>query len=248
MFFENYLRGAQADVLLAHGHREVFGHVDDCYWQTLQQYGHEKPGPCGADAIGLAIYGDECQVWEGVQLLSLCWMSEASPYLTEPPKSRFLIACVPATAYVIDRDGCNLTLQTLLQCVVQSLNHWFTSGVRGLYAATVLCKGDWKYLKEAFNLRKHYGCKDKICFRCEASKSLEAPMTDVSDGALWRFQVPSPPWYRPPALLNLHNFSLMSLGLDMLHCWHLGVGRDLLSSVYVILLRSNLFQGGTVPC
>ena len=236
----------QAEVLLANGHREVLGRVDDHYWRVLEQYGHERPGPPGADAVGLALYGDECQVWDGVQVMSLCWMSESSPFLTDPPKSRFLIACVPTMAYVI-QDKVNLTLQTLLQSITASLNEWNKSGVRGLFAATVLCKGDWKFLVQAFNLCRHYNARDKICFRCEATKSLEAPFTDVTEQATWRFQTACCPWNTPPALLQLHNFSLQNIGLDILHCWHLGVGRDLLSSTLVVLLRTNIFQGQTAP-
>lgn len=234
----------QVDALLANGHRDILGYVGDQYWDVLSSLGHPKP-PRATDAIGVALYGDEIQVWDGVQMMCLCWMSESSPFLKDPPKSRFLIGCIPCSAYYKE-NGINWTLQTMLQHVTRSFNTWHSEGVHDLHCEVVQLKGDWKFIKEALNLCKHYGSKDTLCYRCEATRSMVAPFTDITDEAEWRSQVPTVPWDVVPSLLQIHNFSLMSAGIDLLHSWHLGLGRDLISSTMVVLLRSHIFRGRNV--
>lgn len=72
-------------------------------------------------------------------------------------------------------------------------------------------------------------------------------MTDLSSLADWKRLTSSSPWLEEPAILKLHNFTMATVGLDVLHIWHLGTGRDLASSILVILLRTpGAFQGGNV--
>lgn len=69
-------------------------------------------------------------------------------------------------------------------------------------------------------------------------------MTDMSEQALWRTSgAPDEVWHSPPALSALHYFSLDIVSLDILHMYHLGVGRDIVASVLVLLLRSGFFEG-----
>ena len=76
-------------------------------------------------------------------------------------------------------------------------------------------------------------------------KSLAMPATDLSENAEWRRSVPTCPWpaSSPPAIVELGNFSMATVGLDVLHIWNLGTGRDLTSSALLILLRTGAFEG-----
>ena len=69
-------------------------------------------------------------------------------------------------------------------------------------------------------------------------------MTDMSEQALWHTsRPPDEVWHSPPALSALHSFSLDIVSLDILHMYHLGVGRDIVASVLVLLLRAGIFAG-----
>ena len=62
--------------------------------------------------------------------------------------------------------------------------------------------------------------------------------------------VAPPPWdaSEVPSLVDLHNFSILSsVGMDLLHIWHLGVGRDVAASVMTLLLKTQFFPGSRVP-
>lgn len=230
--------------LLQHGHRDVLGFADGNYWAILEQnFGHMKP-TATQDSIPLQFYGDEIQVWDGVQYMCMCWISEVSPFMTDPAKSRFLICAIPANCYLQHGDV-NLTLQEALRHIVCSFNLLYDQGVEQLSCEVTCIKGDRKFIRQALSLTKHYG-KDRVCCRCEATKSLMNPYTDISSNASWRWMVAEPPWDHQPALCGLNNFSLMTVAPDTLHVFHLGVGRDLLSSTMVILLKSNAFPGPNV--
>ena len=55
-----------------------------------------------------------------------------------------------------------------------------------------------------------------------------------------------PPWNSEPSLMQVEGFSLALVGLDLLHIWYSGCGRDLVGSVLVILIRTGFFPGNTV--
>ena len=62
-----------------------------------------------------------------------------------------------------------------------------------------------------------------------ASKKLHCAFTDLSLSAAWRdtvYNCPAP-WLAKPALADLRFFSRAFIGMDLLHVWYLGVGRDL---------------------
>lgn len=93
-------------------------------------------------------------------------------------------------------------------------------------------RGDWKFMKQAFSLVRHYGC-EKICHQCEATRGKADPsknFTNLASTSSWQASLddPSVPWNRadPPSLSGLRHFCLDKLSLDVLHVWHLGVARD----------------------
>ena len=92
-------------------------------------------------------------------------------------------------------------------------------------------RGDWKYLRQIFCLRRHYGTEG-ICHCCSATKGKKDQtlnFTDLSDEAAWRatvFRCP-PPWQVEPEFAKLDFFHLGMLSMDVLHVWHLGIARDL---------------------
>ena len=58
------------------------------------------------------------------------WSSDVSPYRTDSVSSRFPIAIIPASLYVINDEGVNVTLQSMTQAVTSSFNKLSTHGVK----------------------------------------------------------------------------------------------------------------------
>lgn len=229
--------------LLKAGFREHLGEANDFYWQTMSdEFGVQKPQ--FQDSIGLQLYGDECQFFENEQWMCFHWMSDNSIWWKDGRKSRFLICMIPVSKYAV-RNGVNLTLQSVLSAVVVSLNFWRSNSVRDVGAQLVGLKGDWKFLTQSLNLVRRPNC-EAFCFLCEGSKGMERPITDLSVSAGWRCDVARPPWNSEPSLMQVEGFSLALVGLDLLHIWYLGCGRDLVGSVLVILIRTGFFPGNTV--
>ena len=203
--------------LLKAGFRELLGEANDFYWQTMSdEFGVQKPQ--FQDSIGIQLYGDECQFFENEQWMCFHWMSDNSIWWKDGRKSRFLICMIPVSKYAV-HNGVNLTLQSVLSAVVVSLNFWRSNS--------------------------HPNC-EAFCFLCEGSKGMERPITDLSVSAGWRCDVARPPWNSEPSLMQVEGFSLALVGLDLLHIWYLGCGRDLVGSVLVILIRTGFFPGNTV--
>ena len=86
-----------------------------------------------------------------------------------------------------------------------------------------------------------------MCFICHATKgsrNLAMCYTDTSDEAAWlNTQYVDEPWAVRPTLSFLPGFNIKMLGLDILHIWHLGVGRDLVGSAMRVLCKENIFNG-----
>ena len=229
--------------LLKAGFREHLGEANDFYWQTMSdEFGVQKPQ--FQDSIGIQLYGDECQFFENEQWMCFHWMSDNSIWWKDGRKSRFLICMIPVSKYAV-HNGVNLTLQSVLSAVAVSLNFWRSNSVRDVGAQLVGLKGDWKFLTQSLNLMRHPNC-EAFCFLCEGSKGMERPITDLSVSAGWRCDVARPPWNSEPSLMQVEGFSLALVGLDLLHIWYLGCGRDLIASVLVILIRTGFFPGNNV--
>ena len=174
-------------------------------------------------------------------MMAFQWSSEQSPWWQDAKRSKFLICLVPVSKYVI-RNKVNLTLQAVVKELVRSLNWWRENPIEGLCAQVTNVKGDWKYIGQLLNLRRKPD-SNSICFLCEGTKNLDVPITDLSPEAAWRRLVPTPPWHREPEILQLKHFNLALVGLDIMHVFYLGCGRDLVASVLVILLRMGKFAG-----
>ena len=111
---------------------------------------------------------------------------------------------------------------------------------------------------------KYYGCyvhenpiqpfhldSLQICWLCKASKGasdVTMAFTDVSDQAPWRSTfLTVPPWDTVPQYIHLFGFSLKMVVADLLHCWNLGVSRDVVGCVLKLVLQSQtVFQGTTI--
>ena len=91
-----------------------------------------------------------------------------------------------------------------------------------------------------------------MCWKCLATKGLSAASlhlayTNVNDNAPWCATEGAVPWRLSPAYAMLDGFHAGYIHADILHCWHLGTGRDLVASAVVFLIRNRLcFQGGTI--
>lgn len=235
-----------ARVLLQNGRRKYLGAGTAAFWRNMScHFGVEKPGTEKDEAIGLQLYGDEGEIFKGIQYMALHWSSENSPYFTDARRTKYLIALIPVSRYAM-HGKINLTLESIMAVVVRSCNLWFHQGVCGLYGAVTTLKGDWKFLTQVLCLKRTPNT-DAFCFLCMGTKSLAVPATDLSQSAQWKVQVPAKPWHQDPEVFHLENFSLGLVGIDVLHCFHLGIGRDVVASCLVILLRTHAFAGSTAP-
>ena len=229
--------------MISSGFAEVFGTSTQEYWETMsKQYGIAAPPP-NADSIGLCLFGDEAEIYEDNQYMAVQWSSEQSPFWTDVKKSRFLVCLLPVHMYAMDGQT-DLTIQEAMKHICASLNAWQNHAIGGLHARFVSLKGDWKWLVQCLNLKRKPS-KDDCCFLRNCTKSMAMPATDLSENAEWRRSVATCPWpaNSPPAIVELENFSMQTVGLDVLHIWNLGCGRDLTSSVLLILLRTGAFEG-----
>lgn len=88
----------------------------------------------------------------------------------------------------------------------------------------------------------------QVCWKCRATKGsvdVSRCYTNVSPTAAWKNDPIDDPWTTMPAFAGLRAFSVNMLGLDVLHVWHLGVGRDLAGTAMKQLLRNGYF-GDTI--
>lgn len=87
----------------------------------------------------------------------------------------------------------------------------------------------------------------QICWKCLASKGssdLSFAYTNLADDAGWRTCESPNPWTTPPEFSKLPGFSIGMLQVDLLHVWHLGVGRDLTASILRVLAKAKFFRRG----
>lgn len=143
------------------------------------------------------------------------------------------------------KDQCHNSREAV-KVIVGSLNRLSCEGVLGLRAVVTSVKGDGKFIFEIVSAKANPNA-DQICVKCEATRGLRAPMTDLSEDAMWRQLPHTDIWWAEPAIASLSNWSLNLVCPDLMHTYHLGMGRDVCSSVLVVCLRSGLFAGNNVP-
>ena len=116
------------------------------------------------------------------------------------------------------------TLHPILHALVWSLNVSFDFPLACGYAFQVTeVGGDWKYLREAFNMTTHWN-SDRCCHFCEIHRvefpSLPQPLPHRSTNDFIR-DVISPNW--PSPLILLRKFNLEVVQWCLLHTCHLGL-------------------------
>lgn len=231
--------------MISSGYMDILGTATAEYWETMRTHFGIDPPPEGAPSFGLLLFGDEAEIYKDNQFMAISWSSEQSPFWSDCMKSRYLICLLPAHRYAM-AGKVNLTIQEAMKQICKSVNEWQSTGVAGVHTRFVSLKGDWKWLGQCLNLTRKPG-QNQFCFLCDCTRDMQVPMTDLGKEALWRTCTASCPWAVPPEILHLKNFSLATVGLDILHLWHLGTGRDLASSALLILLRMRgVFPGAKV--
>ena len=90
----------------------------------------------------------------------------------------------------------------------------------------------------------------KVCWRCHATKGtsdVAFSYTNVADDAPWKMtEFATEPWSEMPAYALLPGFSLRMVGIDILHAFHLGIGRDLIGSVIREMARDRFWRGSNL--
>ena len=90
----------------------------------------------------------------------------------------------------------------------------------------------------------------QVCWLCEATKGttdVETSYSNIADTAPWRQTIrTSDPWSSEakPTLSDTLGFSVDQLGVDILHIFHLGVGRDLCGSAIKLLASKRGYWNG----
>ena len=97
----------------------------------------------------------------------------------------------------------------------------------------------------------HLPCCMQVCWLCQATKGqdddLSCCMTDVSPTAgWWQTFLREVPWDSPPSYFNITGFEIGMVVPDLLHCWNLGLARDLLGSALKLILSERLVFNA--PC
>ena len=230
--------------LLQMGHRNLLGHATEEYWQVLHQYfSIARPDDC-TDCIPISVFGDEVEVFDGLQYACVNWSSDVALHHSDAMMSKFLCVMIPTTAYYF-RGKTNLTLQEAMKVIVRSLNRLYHQGPLRLVVCAL--KGDWKWMGQILNARNGPS-SNSICYKCAATKNLDAPLTDLAATAVWR----SSPlqgdqvWWEVPAIAELVGFGMQLFCPDILHTYHLGIGRDVVASILVLLLKIGCFPGRDV--
>jgi hypothetical protein len=117
-------------------------------------------------------------------------------------------------------------------------------------------RGDWKFLKEALHLQRHYGLRDFICHLCSVRKfgsygsrytnfRRDAPhRTTLYTAAAWLAIYLAAGCVSP--ILRIPGFNIWRVCFDSLHTYELGIFQYLVPSVMVELTsKPGVFDGST---
>ena len=148
-------------------------------------------------------------------------------------------------------------IDKLLLEVAMNLKELFETGVRlsgpngtTIFAAMVSIKGDMDFHKKVMNLTRSYSNLGtvnlrEICHHCLAGGEAHA-FEDYSETPSWSSSCyQSRPWVSEPHLARIPFDSSApekALQGDLMHIFKLGVGRDIVGGVVIILLRKGFFD------
>jgi hypothetical protein len=145
----------------------------------------------------------------------------------------------------------NHSLDAVITAIVNSLNKLADGAVDDHFFYIISVKGDWMFLRETMHMVRSWA-SEQVCWQCLATKGTNDLSMSLSNCApdAPRQQTTGqcscwpPNWL--PAFMSLAGFVLSMLAIDMLHCWHIGHGRDMNGSVIVTLIKDGFFPGVTI--
>ena len=203
--------------------------------------------------IPLQLWGDEGTLQESSwMLLSMMSALCSGRVRTLSQASRYLLFSFPVDGYHKEQ-GVNVSWQSLIEQVVVDLNLLYEEGIQtssGLFFARVIgLKGDMKWMAQSLNLIRT-SSHNNICPLCLASKTDPGMLfTNVREDAPWRSTVFSTnPWTTLPKLMMLKGFTVHHIKLDLMHIFHLGIGRDVAATAIKELIKARIFQGDQLSC
>ena len=108
---------------------------------------------------------------------------------------------------------------------------------RRLRGILVSFKGDWKWKVQALHLTRHYNCS-MVCHLCMATKGPPFAFEDLDiRSATWLQSIGAVlPWEGDPPATQIPGFTVETDRWDLLHVFHLGVGRLTAGSAIVVAL------------
>ena len=191
----------------------------------------------------LKLFGDDAQYnQQGDKLLGFIlscplWRPRAAR------NSRFVVCAIPL-AHSVGYP----TLQPLLSRIVWSLNQAFEQELPETKLSFQVTElgGDWKYIREVFNMRTHWNSRDCFCHFCSIPRSLfpqlpePLPERNQLDFIVDVLKPPSSP------LILLKRFVPGIIQWCLLHNLHLGLLWTANGASLAMLLELQVFGGSDV--
>lgn len=201
--------------------------------------------------IPLHLWGDEGTLRANSWLLVTLQSALSPPEVRNLSQaSRYPLFSFPVEAYVKDPEtNVNLSLEMLLEKISSDFNKLLIEGFATkhgqFFGRLIALKGDWKWLVQALNLVRTPG-SDMICPYCHAGKT-NMLFTNVREDAAWANTLFSTaPWDVFPNLMGIKFFRLEMVIFDLMHVWHLGVGRDIAGTCIKELTKAKTFVGSKI--
>lgn len=86
----------------------------------------------------------------------------------------------------------------------------------------------------------------KVCWMCNATKGNDGDLHLAYTNTAFNWMgtlYQDDPFDQPPVITTLIGWDIRMAHPDLLHCWHLGTGRDLLAGAIVELVKAGFFEG-----
>ena len=241
------------------------------FWEKADSHEWAQMHPARTDMAGricipIVLHGDDVQYkktgHESIAAISFHpELGEATTRL-----SRYLIAAVPlawSTRHTLQPIffAIKFSLECMLQGTFPDADEYGRPFAPGSWRARVAGQpllpmqwsfafsgfvADWKFLKEAFMLPRHYG-KPHCCHRCLATKKLGPNFAyDPRPDAGWRSTMTSTEEFLQLApaspLTQLPGFHIQLMKADIMHLLHLGICMHMVACTLIELCASNTFS------